>query len=102
MALSEFTGYALFDPIAALIVGLMVAKMGSSFMWDSLHDLMDRAADSETEEKIKKTLQSTQACGIHDLNRKMGDSSVRCAPEIDGNWPSERDMILQSQLERPY
>nr|WP_320150407.1 cation diffusion facilitator family transporter [uncultured Tolumonas sp.] len=61
-------GYALFDPLAALIVGLMVAKMGYSFMWDSLHDLMDRAADAETEAKIKETLLSAAGVsGIHDL-----------------------------------
>jgi len=86
--IGNLLGYALFDPIAALIVGLMVAKMGSSFMWDSLHDLMDRAADSETEEKIKKTLQSTPGVsGIHDLKtRKMGDLIVVDVHlEIDGN-----------------
>ncbi len=86
--IGNLLGYALFDPIAALIVGLMVAKMGSSFMWDSLHDLMDRAADSETEEKIKETLQSTAGVsGIHDLKtRKMGDLIVVDVHlEIDGN-----------------
>ncbi|MDD2341347.1 MAG: cation diffusion facilitator family transporter [Tolumonas sp.] len=86
--IGNLLGYALFDPIAALVVGLMVAKMGSSFMWDSLHDLMDRAADSETEEKIKKTLQSTPGVsGIHDLKtRKMGDLIVVDVHlEIDGN-----------------
>jgi cation diffusion facilitator family transporter len=71
-------GYALFDPLAALIVGVMVAKMGYSFMWDSLHDLMDRAADAETEEKIKVTLlNTTGVSGIHDLKtRKMADLVV--------------------------
>jgi cation diffusion facilitator family transporter len=86
--IGNLLGYTLLDPIAALIVGLMVAKMGSSFMWDSLHDLMDRAADSETEEKIKETLQSTPGVsGIHDLKtRKMGDLIVVDVHlEIDGN-----------------
>lgn len=40
-------GFALLDPIAALIVGCMVAKMGWSFLWDALHDLTDRAANEE-------------------------------------------------------
>ncbi|WP_024870808.1 cation diffusion facilitator family transporter [Tolumonas lignilytica] len=80
-------GYGLFDPLAALIVGLMVAKMGYSFMWDSLHDLMDRAADTETEDKIKTTLlNTTGVSGIHDLKtRKMGDLIVVDVHlEIDG------------------
>ncbi len=81
-------GYGLFDPLAALIVGLMVAKMGYSFTWDSLHDLMDRAADTETEEKIKATILGTQGVsGIHDLKtRKMGDLIVVDVHlEIDGS-----------------
>lgn len=81
-------GYGLFDPLAALIVGVMVAKMGYSFMWDSLHDLMDRAADTETEQKIRETLLSSAGiAGIHDLKtRKMGDLIVVDVHlEIDGS-----------------
>jgi cation diffusion facilitator family transporter len=68
-------GFPLLDPIAALIVGLMVAKMGFSFAWNSLHDLMDRAADSEEIEKIRTTLLATPGIqGLHDLRtRKTGD-----------------------------
>lgn len=43
----NLAGYPLLDPIAALIVGLMVARMGWGFAWDALHDLMDRAADEQ-------------------------------------------------------
>ena len=38
----NLAGYPILDPIAALIVGFMVAKMGWEFGWDALHDLMDR------------------------------------------------------------
>jgi len=41
-------GYHLLDPIAALIVGLMVTKMGWGFAWDALHDLMERSVDTES------------------------------------------------------
>jgi len=68
-------GYPLLDPIAALVVGLMVAKMGFSFAWNSLHDLMDRAADIEEIEKIRATILATPGVqGLHDLRtRKTGD-----------------------------
>jgi len=39
----NLAGYPILDPIAALVVGGMIAKMGWSFTWDSLHDLMDRS-----------------------------------------------------------
>lgn len=38
----NLAGYPILDPIAALIVGFMVAKMGWALGWDALHDLMDR------------------------------------------------------------
>ena len=68
-------GYPLLDPIAALIVGLMVAKVGFGFAWNSLHDLMDRAADIEEIDKIRATILATPGIqGLHDLRtRKTGD-----------------------------
>lgn len=74
----NMAGYPFLDPIAALIVGLMVTRMGWSFGWSALHDLMDRAADAEEVEAIRQTLEQTPGvCGLHDLRtRKMGDMVV--------------------------
>ena len=71
-------GWPLLDPIAALIVGAMVAKMGWEFGWDALHDLMDRAVDDAEVESIRTTLAATPgARGVHDVRtRKMGDMIV--------------------------
>ncbi len=71
-------GYPLLDPIAALIVGFMVAKMGWSFAWDALHDLMDRAVDEAEVAAIRRTLVETPGvAGVHDVRtRKMGDLIV--------------------------
>ena len=52
-------GYRLLDPVAALIVGLMVTRMGWHFGWEALHDLMDRAVDQETVEAIHQTMLET-------------------------------------------
>jgi len=71
-------GYPLLDPIAALIVGFMVAKMGWTFGWDALHDLMDRAVDEQEVQAIRQTLLDTPGVsGVHDVRtRKMGDMIV--------------------------
>ncbi len=70
----NLAGYPILDPIAALVVGGMIAKMGWSFTWDSLHDLMDRSADEQEVETIRNTLKNTPGIkGVHDLRtRKMG------------------------------
>jgi cation diffusion facilitator family transporter len=74
----NLAGYPILDPIAALIVGFIVAKMGWGFGWDALHDLMDRAVDDEDVQAIRATLLDTPGVqGVHDLRtRKMGDMIV--------------------------
>jgi cation diffusion facilitator family transporter len=71
-------GYPILDPIAALIVGAMVTRMGWQFGWDALHDLMDRSVDQEEVVAIRNTLLATPGVnGIHDVRtRKMGDMIV--------------------------
>lgn len=73
--IGNLLGFPLLDPVAALIVGAMVMKMGGSFGWNALHDLMDRAADDDEVAAIARTLRETPGIlGIHDLRtRKMGD-----------------------------
>jgi len=68
-------GFPLLDPIAALIVGTMVSRMGLTFGWDALHTLMDRSADAQEIEAIRQTLlEAAGVAGVHDLRtRKMGD-----------------------------
>lgn len=74
----NLSGYPILDPIAALVVGLLVLKMGWAFGSDALHDLMDRAADEEETQAIRQTILDTPGViGIHDLRtRKMGDMIV--------------------------
>jgi cation diffusion facilitator family transporter len=76
--IGNLAGYPILDPIAALIVGFMVARMGWEFGWDALHDLMDRAVNELEVEAIRATLTATPGvAGVHDVRtRKMGDMIV--------------------------
>lgn len=76
--IGNLAGYPILDPIAALIVGVMVTKMGWEFAWDALHDLMDRSVDEREVEAIRRTLLDTRGVsGVHDVRtRKMGDMIV--------------------------
>jgi len=73
--IGNLAGYPILDPIAALIVGLMISKMGWRFAWDALHDLVDRSVNDEEVAAIRQTLLETPGVnGVHDLRtRKMGD-----------------------------
>jgi cation diffusion facilitator family transporter len=86
--IGNLAGYPILDPIAALIVGFMVARMGWSFSWDALHDLMDRSVDDKEVQAIRATLLETPGVsGVHDVRtRKMGDMIVVDAHlEVDGS-----------------
>jgi cation diffusion facilitator family transporter len=88
----NLAGYPILDPIAALIVGLMVAKMGWSFGWSAMNDLMDLAADDEEVAAIRLTLEQTPGVsGVHEVRtRKMGDMIVVDAHiEVDGSMTVE-------------
>ena len=76
--IGNLAGYPILDPIAALIVGFMILKMGWGFAWDALHDLMDRAVDQIELNAIRITLLETPGVSnVHDLRtRKMGDMIV--------------------------
>jgi cation diffusion facilitator family transporter len=86
-------GYPILDPIAALIVGFMVGRMGWSFAWEAMHDLMDRAIDDEEVAAIRQTLIETAGVsGVHDIRtRKMGDMIVVDAHiEVDATLTVEQ------------
>lgn len=90
--IGNLAGYPILDPIAALIVGFMVAKMGWKYGWSAMHDLMDRAVDEQEVQAIRQTLAQTPGVsGVHDVRtRKMGDMIVVDAHiEVDGTLTVE-------------
>lgn len=73
--LGNLAGFTWLDPVAAMIVGVMITLMGYRFATDALHDLMDRSVDTVTEQEIKKTILAVPGVdGLHDVKtRKAGD-----------------------------
>lgn len=76
--IGSMAGWRLLDPIAAAVVGFMVARMGWTFGWDALQDLSDRALDHAETEKLRLLLSSTPGVrDVHELRtRKMGDLAI--------------------------
>ena len=89
----NLAGYPILDPIAALIVGFMVSKMGWEFGWDALHDLMDRAVDEQEVAAIRQTLLDTPGVSdVHDVHtRKMGDMIV-----VDAHIEVDADITVEA------
>ncbi|MDP3132426.1 MAG: cation diffusion facilitator family transporter, partial [Burkholderiaceae bacterium] len=86
-------GYPILDPIAALVVGLMVTRMGWGFTWNALHDLMDRAVDEAEVSAIRQTLlQTPGVMGVHEVRtRKMGDMIA-----VDAHLEVRADLTVEA------
>ncbi|MDO8412751.1 MAG: cation diffusion facilitator family transporter [Gallionellaceae bacterium] len=71
-------GYTFLDLIAAAVVGVMIAYMGSKFALEALSELVDTGLSTEDVEAIRATLQATPGVrGIHELRtRKMADNAL--------------------------
>lgn len=98
----NMAGYPILDPIAALIVGFMVARMGWSFGWNALHDLTDRAVEKTELVAITETLRGTPGVlGVHDVRtRRMGDMvAVDVHIEVDATLTVEQghDIAVQAR-----
>jgi cation diffusion facilitator family transporter len=91
--IGNLAGYPIFDPIAALIVGCMVIKMGWKFGWDALHDLMDSSVDDAEVKAIRETLEQTAGViGVHDVRtRKMGDMIM-----VDAHIEVDADITVEA------
>lgn len=76
--IGSLAGVRLLDPIAAAIVGFMVARMGWTFGYDALQDLSDRALDTNDTNEIRALLAATPGVrDVHELRtRKMGDAAL--------------------------
>lgn len=73
--IASLAGFPMADPLAALIVGIIVGRMGWKFFLSAFNDLTDRAVDEDTEARIRQYILDTDGVlGIHALKtRKLGD-----------------------------
>ncbi|MBB5441819.1 cation diffusion facilitator family transporter [Paraburkholderia sp. WSM4177] len=76
--IGSLAGLRLLDPIAAAIVGFMVARMGWTFGWEALQDLSDRALDETAAADMRALLMATPGVrDVHEMRtRKMGDFAL--------------------------
>ena len=75
---ANLLGYHSMDAVAAIIVGVMIAKAGWSFSVEAFHSLTDHALDPEEIKRIQQTILSVDGVRqLHGLRtRRMGDWAV--------------------------
>ncbi len=81
-------GYRFLDPVAALIVGFMILRMGAVFSWDALRELMDEGIAAAEVAAIGDTVRKTPGViGVHDLRtRRMAQKVlIDVHVQVDGH-----------------
>jgi cation diffusion facilitator family transporter len=81
-------GYRFLDPVAALIVGFMILRMGAVFSWDALRELMDEGLSDQEVAAIRETIRiAPGVVGLHDLRtRRMAQKILIDAHiQVDGH-----------------
>lgn len=64
-------GYRFLDPVAAIIVGFMILRMGAKFSYEAMRELVDTALSDEEVERIRATLRDTSGVvGLHELRTR--------------------------------
>lgn len=75
--IGSLAGFAYLDPMAAIIVGLMIIKMGWDYGWNSVKELVDTAVEPELLAKIEQVIQNIDGVvKIHQLRSRYMGSDV--------------------------
>src|SRR6266581_1060573 len=93
-------GYRFLDPVAAIIVGFMIARMGVKFAYSATQELIDTGISSEEIGRISDTLRgSPGVLGLHDLRtRRMADKVLVDAPvQVDGRISVSEGHLIGEQ-----
>lgn len=78
LGLAIATGYAILDPLLAVIVACNILYQGWMVISRSIDGLMDRAVPSEEEEAIKQAIaaNATGSLGVHDLKTRQAGPAI--------------------------
>jgi cation diffusion facilitator family transporter len=80
-------GYRFLDPVAAVIVGFMIVRMGLKFTYEAMQELIDTGIPSDELDHVRETLRRTPGVvDLHDLRtRRMAHKILIDAHiQVDG------------------
>ncbi len=87
--LGSMAGYHALDPLAAIIIGGLIIKMGVNYGWNSVQELIDTSISADLLADIEHQIRTTPGVvKMHQLrNRKMGpdlylDVHIQVSPTI--------------------
>lgn len=76
-------GFKILDPLAGIVVSILIIKVGVEILMQGLNQLIDRAADDDTINTIKNTIINIKGViGIDDIKTRLHGSKLYVDVEI--------------------
>lgn len=96
-------GWAILDPLAAVIVSFFIFKVAWEILSRSMYDLLDGAVPEEEERKIHEIVNSVKGChGAHEVRTRMIGSvlAVDMHAQVDGDMSVRDGHAVATQIEK--
>ena len=94
-------GFPICDPIASVIICVFIVKAAWDVFYEAVNELVDRAADDETCEKLRELILAQEGVmGIDDMKTRLFGSKMYVDVEIgaDGEWTLRRAHDVAQQV----
>ena len=95
--------WSILDPAAAMVVSVIVVRVGAKILWPATHELLDGAADrSSTEQVVRSILSIPGAANPHDIRiRRVGHATaIEAHLEVYDHLPVEAACKLTGDADR--
>lgn len=103
------SGFGWLDAAAAVVVAIMIAKVGWDLSWDSIKELVDTAIPPEETNELRQFIKQTPGIqNVHDLrSRHMGpdiilDVHLQVRPSISVSEGHQIGLIVTERLKKQY
>ncbi len=75
--IGAYAGYNWFDPVAAVIVAVMIAKVGWDLAWNNIQELVDTAPPQDFIDKIEKIISEiSEIKDVHKLRCRRAGANI--------------------------
>lgn len=101
--------WTVLDPVASVVVGLMLVKVAYELLKASVGELTERSLPADTEQEIEQIIQSfDDVCQPHNLRtRRIGNRiAIEAHVRMDGNLPlsvaHDRATAIEQQIRKRF
>lgn len=102
-------GYSYLDPVAALIVAMLIIKMGWQLAWSSMRELVDTGVDDEVLKQIRQVIERVPGVSaLHQLRTRsmagliLADVHIIVSPKLSVSEGHHIGQLVHKTLKKTF